>query len=205
MKIKNIYRGILQLASFTSLVVALLISVTTCDNKDYSKGSPFNNTVHIDAAKVKDVANFTFNNVKETGKQEISAMLAYPASQDIDVNFQVDPSLASRYNARLGTNYAVLDSKFYKFPTQDIVIPAGDVVSEMVTIDFSNLTDMEIDANYLLPVTIKQASGGVAMLDGSKTICYIVKRSSAITTTISLTGNYIEVQASISTAPQPMW
>ena len=48
-------------------------------------------------------------------------MLAYPAEQYIDVNFQVDPSLIGYYNARLGTNYAMLDAKYYKF----YIIPQG--------------------------------------------------------------------------------
>lgn len=193
MKIKNSRLDVLSLASSVSLSIALLLSVMACDNKDYSKDSPFDNSVYIDAAKVKDVANFTFNNVKQTGEQQISAVLVYPVKQDISVSFQVDPSLVSHYNARLGNNYAVLDATFYKFSTQDVVIPAGKVASEMATIHFSNLTDMEIDATYLLPVTIKQASGGMGMLGGSKTICYAVRRSSAITTAVSLANNYFEI------------
>lgn len=193
MKKKNTHRGFLAYASFVSLVTTLFLSVTACDNKDYSKDSPFDNTVYIDAAKVKDVANFTFNNLKETGQQELSAELAYPAEQDIDVNFQADPSLINNYNARLGTNYAMLDAKYYKFSTQQVVIPKGDVNSEVVTIDFSDLTNLDIDTNFLLPVTIQQASGGMGVLEGSKTICYIVRRSSAITTAVSLSNNYFEV------------
>lgn len=193
MKTKNTHRGFLAYASFVSLVTTLFLSVTACDNKDYSKDSPFDNTVYIDAAKVKDVANFTFNNLKETGQQELSAELAYPAEQDIDVNFQADPSLINNYNARLGTNYAMLDAKYYKFSAQQVVIPKGDVNSEVVTIDFSDLTNLDIDTNFLLPVTIQQASGGMGVLEGSKTICYIVRRSSAITTAVSLSNNYFEV------------
>ncbi len=193
MKIKDNHRNILSFVSLVVMGVILLLLMTGCDNKDYSKDSPFDNSVYIDVAKVKDMANFTFNNVKQTGEQQISAVLAYPAEQDINVNFQVEPSLASHYNARLASNYAVLDSKFYKFSAQDVVIPAGKVTSEMVTINFFNLTELEIDETYLLPVTIKQVSDGMSTLDGSKTICYIVRRSSAITTAVSLANNYFEV------------
>ena len=193
MKIEKNHQGFLSLTTLIGWSMALLLSVLACDNKDYSKDSPFDNSVYIDAAKVKDIAHFTFNNVKQTGEQQISAVLAYPAEQDISVKFQVDASLASHYNARLGNNYAVLDSKFYKFSAQDVIIHAGKVTSEIVTINFSNLTELEIDATYLLPVSIKQASGGMDMLDGSKTICYIVRRSSAITTAVSLVDNYFEV------------
>lgn len=193
MKIKNNH--------LVSLGIFLLLSMMACDNKDYSKDSPFDNGVYIDAAEVKDVANFTFNNVKQTGEQQFAAVLAYPAEQDININIQVDPSLASHYNARLGKEYAVLDSKFYKFSTQDVVIPAGKTISEMVTISFSNLTDLEIDATFLLPVTIKQASGGMAMLEGSNTICYLVRRSSAITTAVSLANNYFEIPGFVAGSP----
>lgn len=193
MKIKNNHLNHLSHIYLVVMGVFLLLSMTGCDNKDYSKDSPFGNSVYINAAKVKDVAIFTFNNVKQVGEQQLSAELAFPAEQDINVNFQVDPSLANHYNAKLGSNYAVLDSKFYKFSVHDVIIPAGKVTSEIITINFSNLTDLEIDATYLLPVTIKNASGGIGMLDGSKTICYIIRRSSAITTAVSLTNNYFEV------------
>lgn len=194
MKTKNIHRSILSLASIINLLVAfLLLPVTACDNKDYSKESPFDNAVYIDAAKVKDVANFTFNNLKQTGRQTISAVLAYPTGQDIDVSFQAEPSLVSYYNARLGTDYTMLDAKYYKFSTQHVVIPKGNVNSKEVEIDFSGLTGLDIDTGFLLPITIQQVSGGIGMLGGSKTICYVIRRSSAITTAVSLTSNYFEV------------
>lgn len=82
------------------LVMVFLLLITGCDNKDYTKESPFGNSVYIDVAKVKDIANFTFNNLKQDGQQQISAVLAYPAEQDIDVSFRTDPSLISYYNAR---------------------------------------------------------------------------------------------------------
>lgn len=201
MKTKNTHRGILLSASFVSLVTILFLLMTACDNKDYSKDSPFDNAVYIDAAKVKDIANFTFNNIKETGQQELSAILAYPAEQDIDVIFQTDPSLLKHYNARLGTDYAILDTKYYKFSTKHVVIPKGDINSEIVTIDFLDLTNLDIDTNFLLPVTIQQASGGMGMLEGSKTICYIVRRSSAITTAVSLSNNYFEVPGFYKDSP----
>ena len=86
MKIEKNHQGFLSLTTLIGWSMALLLSVLACDNKDYSKDSPFDNSVYIDAAKVKDIAHFTFNNVKQTGEQQISAVLAYPAEQDIDVN-----------------------------------------------------------------------------------------------------------------------
>lgn len=199
MKNKKIQRGMLASASFLSLGAALLLSATACDNKDYSKDSPFANAVYIDVAKVKDMATFSFNNTKETGKQSLSAELAYPAEQDVNVFFEADPSQVARYNARLGTDYPMLDAKYYKFDKQNVVIPKGETNSKADTLRFSGLKDLTIDASYLLPVTISRTSGGIGTLDGSKTICYVVKRSSAITVAASLTDNYFSVPGFFST------
>lgn len=193
MKTRSIIRGTFSIAFFTGITVSMLLSFASCDNKDYSNDSPFDNVVYLDAAELKDVSNFTFNRTIETGQQLISAQLARPATGDIDVSIKVDPSLVDVYNARLGVNYVILDAKHYKLSAQQTVIPEGKINSEPVTIDFLGLTDLDIDASYLLPITIDQVSDGMNILNGSKTICYIVRRSSAITTAVSLKNNYFKV------------
>lgn len=193
MKTKKILRSASSIASFAGITLAALLSAVSCDNKDYSNTSPFDNVVYIDAAELEDVSSFTFNQTIATGKKEISAVLAFPADADINVGFKVEPSLAGTYNARLGGNFTMLDAKHYKLSAQQTVIPKGEITSEPVTIDFSSLTDLEVDAGYLLPVTIDQTSNGMGILGGSKTICYVIRRSSAITTAVSLKDNYFEV------------
>ena len=58
---------------------------------------------------------------------------------------------------------------------------------------FNNLLDLEIDKTYLVPLTISETSGGVHLLNGSKTLFYLVRRSSAITVAANLKDNYLEV------------
>ena len=193
MKTKSTFRGLLSLVSFTGITLGTLLSFIGCDNKDYSNDSPFDNVVYLDAAALKDVSNFTFNRTIETGQQAVSAQLARPTAENIDVSIKVDPSLVDVYNARLGGNYAMLDAQYYKLSAQQTVIPQGKITSEPVIIDFFGLTNLDIDASYLLPVTIDQVSGGMNILSGSKSICYIVRRSSAITTAVSLKNNYFKV------------
>ena len=193
MKTKSTLRGILSLVSFAGITLCTLLSVVGCDNKDYSNDSPFDNVVYLDVAKLKDVSNFTFNRTIETGQQIVSAELSRPAADNINVGIKVDPSLVNVYNARLGADYTILDSKYYKLSTQQTTIPQGDITSAPVTINFTGLTELDIDASYLLPITIDQVSGGMGVLNGSKSICYIIRRSSAITTAVSLKNNYFEV------------
>lgn len=193
MKTRSILRGTLLFASIAGITVSMLLSFAGCDNKDYSNDSPFDNVVYLDVAKLKDVSNFTFNRTIETGRQVVSAQLARPATDDINVTIKADPSLVNIYNARLGTDYGMLDSKYYKLSAQETIISQGEITSDPICIDFFSLNELDIDASYLLPVTIEQVSGGMGILNGSKSICYIVRRSSAITTAVSLKDNYFEV------------
>ena len=47
MKTKHIHRDIPLFVSFAGSVIILLLLVAACDNKDYSKASPFDNAVII--------------------------------------------------------------------------------------------------------------------------------------------------------------
>lgn len=151
MKTTKIFRGILSIASLTSLSTAMLLSIAACDNKDYNNSTPFDNVVYLDAALQKDVTNFTFNRLIENGQQTIAAQLSQPAGSDVNVSIKVDPTLVNTYNARLETDYTLLDSKYYTLSTEQAVIPQGKTISAPVTVDFKDLTELTIDAGYLLP------------------------------------------------------
>ena len=176
-----------------SVAAATLALLAACGERDYTKDSPFDNVVYIDAARVKELNQFTFNNVTETGSRTLAATLAFPAEQDVNVSIGADPSLVSLYSSRLGGGYSSLDPKHYTLSASSVVIPAGHAASKPVTVDFHALTDLEIDKGYLLPVTIGGVSGGMGVLEGSRTVCYVVRRSSAITSAVSLRNNYFEV------------
>lgn len=54
------------------------------------------------------------------------------------------------------------------------------------------LDELEIDATYLCPLSIGGAEG-VGVMDGSRTMYYLVRRSSAITTAMNLKNVYVTV------------
>ena len=88
-----------------SAAAATLALLAACGERDYTKDSPFDNVVYIDAARVKELNQFTFNNVTETGSRTLAATLAFPAEQDVSVSIGADPSLVSLYSSRLGGGY----------------------------------------------------------------------------------------------------
>lgn len=171
-----------------------LLAVTACDNTDYSDKAPFDNAAYLDVAYSKVTENVTFKKTIVEQSKTFSAVLAYPASENVTVDFKVDPTLIADYNTKNGTDYSMLDAKHYQLHKTSIIIPAGKTVSEPDTIYFKALDELEIDATYLCPLTINTAAG-TGILDGSKTIYYLIRRSSAITVAANLKDNYLEVPA----------
>ena len=177
--------------------VAGLVFFAACDNYE-ADDHKFGNAVYLDVAETNEVQLTTFGNNKPTYDCALQAELTYPAGQDVAVTLTVDPSLVGTYNARYGTEWTMLDAKYYKLSAESVTIAAGKTTSDVVTLQFKELMGqgeeqtgaLPIDETYLVPVRIGHASMDV--LHGSDVAYYVVKRSSAITVAAQLTDNWIE-------------
>mgnify|MGYP000107973252 CR=1 FL=1 len=153
--------------------------------------------VYLDVAETTDVQTATIKNTLDELDRTFSATLAYPSGGDVTVSIAVDPSLVDTYNARHNTSWPMLDAKYYSLSDERVTIPAGKTASDAVTLHLQELLGegedqtgaLTLDATYLLPVTITNAS--VPTLDSSSTVWYVIKRSSNITTAAQLTDNWI--------------
>ena len=170
----------------------LLFLPVACDNTDYSEKSPFDNSAYLNVAATKNAETFTFNRKVTSQTKTFTVKLSYPSGDDVKVNLKVDPSLVGAYNAKNDTHYEMLPAEHYQLSQESVTIPAGKITSDEVGIKFLKLDELEIDATYLCPLSISGAEG-VGIMDGSRTMYYLVRRSSAITTAINLKNVYITV------------
>lgn len=174
------------------IVAATLLLAAACDNTDYSNRSPFDNSAYLNVASVKNAETFTFNRKVTEQTKTFAAKLSYPAGSDVTVHFNIDKALVNNYNAKNGTQYEALSEKYFQLSKPSVVIPAGKTTSEDVNLRFSKLDELEIDVTYLCPLTIGGAEG-IGLMDGSRTMYYLVRRSSAITTAMNLKNVYVTV------------
>ena len=170
----------------------LLFLPVACDNTDYSDHSPFDNSAYLNVAATKNAETFTFNRKVTSQTKTFTVKLSYPLGEDVKVNLKVDPSLIAVYNAKNDTHYEMLSAEHYQLSQESVTIPAGKITSDEVSIKFLKLDELEIDATYLCPLSISGAEG-VGVMDGSRTMYYLVRRSSAITTAINLKNVYVTV------------
>ena len=176
----------------------LIASAAFCSCQSYDADDhKFGNVVYLDVAETTDVQTATIKNTLDELDRTFSATLAYPSGGDVTVSIAVDPSLVDTYNARHNTSWPMLDAKYYSLSDERVTIPAGKTASDAVTLHLQELLGegedqtgaLTLDATYLLPVTITNAS--VPTLDSSSTVWYVIKRSSNITTAAQLTDNWI--------------
>ena len=183
----------LYLFSILSFAVAFI----SCKDDEYDNKSPFDNVVYLDVAENSDTQITTFKKTLTELKKEFSVVLSYPASQDVRVNVEVEPSLIDVYNARHNTSWRMLDSRYYTLSADKMTIPAGKTISDQLTLKLEDLDgstggeELPIDETYLVPITISHVEGGVSTHRSSASAYYLVKRSSAITSAASLRDNWI--------------
>lgn len=175
----------------------LLGALTACERYD-ADDHKFGNVVYLNVSQTSPVQLATFSNNRATYDCTLQAALTYPAGQDVRVSLEVDPSLVAAYNARYGTQWPMLDEKYYTLSAAETTIAAGRTVSDPVTLQLRELMGegeeqtgaLPQDETYLVPVRISGATMDV--LRGSDVAYYVVKRSSAITVAAQLgEGNWI--------------
>ena len=178
-------------------ILSFAVAFIRCKDDEYDHKSPFDNVVYLDVAENSDTQVTTFKKTLTELKKEFSVVLSYPASQDVRVNVEVEPSLVDVYNARHNTSWRMLDSRYYTLSADKMTIPAGKTISDQLTLKLEDLDgstggeELPIDETYLVPITISHVEGGVSTLRSSATAYYLVKRSSAITSAASLRDNWI--------------
>lgn len=170
----------------------LIAAATACDNTDYSEKSPFDNSAYLNVAENKNTETFTFNRRVTELTKTFSVRLAYPAPAAVTAQLAVDPSLTEVYNAKNATDYAALPAEYYELSQSSVNIPASKTQSQDLTIRFHNLDQLEIDATYVCPLAITTAQG-VDVMEGSRVMYWLVRRSSAITSAINLRNVYVAV------------
>ena len=175
----------------------LLAAFTACERYD-ADDHKFGNVVYLNVSQTSPVQLATFSNNRATYDCTLQAALTYPADGDVQVSLEVDPSLVAAYNARYGTQWPMLDEKYYTLSAAETTIAAGRTVSDPVTLQLRELMGegeeqtgaLPLDETYLVPIRISGAS--IDVLGGSDVAYYVVKRSSAITVAAQLnSGNWI--------------
>jgi hypothetical protein len=97
--------------------------------------------------------------------------------QDIKVLFETDPASAEAFNAKNGTNYALLPGGSYELTATMGVIKKGTLSTEPFAIKINPFQKLELFKDYILAVSVKGTGGEVKLNESLATAYYIITPS----------------------------
>lgn len=177
MKLKKII--IAALAGFS-------ITFTGCQGMD-------ENEQHYDNKLFISASNFTKEIKFQVGdtdfKTSLTLGIAKPEEHDIKITMAAAPELLSTYKLAYYDESAILlPEEHYSMPQENTIIPSGSIVSKEFPIEFINTGELDINTTYVLPVTIKSATG-IGILQSAKTYYYIFSGASLINVVCNISRN----------------
>lgn len=166
-----------------------LLFVIGCNDFDYKKS-----VIVVTGTDSNPVVKFV---VEDTpASYTVTASATDKVTQDIQVTFAIDNSLVEAYNKEHNTSYYTIPESAIVMDGTEGIIKAGSAASTGVTVRVVSTTDFIDGRTYVIPVTIKNVTGGnLEVLEASKTIFLSVARvigfSSLDMNNTNLYSNYI--------------
>lgn len=146
------------------------------DNKLFISTSSYTNELLIKAGVMQD-------------SRDIVAGIAKPEGNDISVTFAAAPELLDTYRkAYYDPEAILLPEANFDIAEPATMIKAGSVTSPPVTVEFSDLNTLDMNARYVLPVTIASVEG-IGLLPSGRNIYYVFKGAALINVVADIANN----------------
>lgn len=128
----------------------------------------------------------------ETMTVELSSRLTTLSDSPVEVTYAIaDKSVVDEYNAKYGTSYEMFDASHASLSSTSSTIASGDIYSEIISVELSNLSTIEEGKSFILPVKVQ--SNSVPTLPGTDMVFFFISKPVKITTVAKFNSNYIKV------------
>jgi hypothetical protein len=187
----------MNMKKYAYLLLLTLVSVGSCNRVDELE-SNFDNKVYIQEARATNLESLILAPSDVALERTLQASLALPADKDIEVTYRVEASLVEYFNKVNAAESEMLDANFYELPVTKATITTGNVRSTEITVKFKNLDNLPAKKTFLLPVTIANATE--AVLEGSKTMFYQLKKGALIVVAADITNTFLGLKNAAAAA-----
>ena len=175
-----------KLFSLLLAAFGLLAICSSCDDDMES----YNNKAFVSSSKVGNILLMGTNDEESV---KIQTAIAKPETMDIKVVYKADPSLLSEYNLIYGGQAIIVPAENYEMSDNVSVITAGGMQGNDVEVTFKNLTTLNRELVYVLPVTV--AESNIEFLKSTRTTYFVIKGAALINTVGNITKNYLSLQS----------
>lgn len=180
-------KHIIKKLSFTLLLV-FCISVVCSSCSDDMKS--YDNKAFTTSSKVGTILLKGTNDAEDA---VIKTKIAKPEAIDVKVTYKADASLVGEYNLIYNESATIVPSENYEIFDDISVIEAGAMEGNDVVVHFKNLSDLDRDLVYVLPVTV--ADSNIGFLKSTRTSYFVIKGAALINSVANITNNYLALQS----------
>lgn len=107
----------------------------------------------------------------------ITASTSFKTDKNLEVSFEVHPELLENFNEKTGKKCIIPPTESYNLENSKVIIKQGSNISSPVKLSILSLDDFKEGNSYCIPVSIKKVSGGVSVLESSRTIFVTISKS----------------------------
>lgn len=158
-------------AFYLFLAFAGILLCYSCSENDFG-----DDVILITGTEVDPVIKFQIEeNVVST--YVLTATATDISSEDIEINFELDPDAVKNYNTIHKTNFFSIPEEALKIESNVSVIKAGTSTSTPIDVKLISTSSLVAGRNYLIPLTIKSVNGNIKVLEASKTVFLKIARS----------------------------
>lgn len=172
----------MKLFKYLPAALALGVAMAACqddtedfDNKIFAPELDTVSTIYVKQMVTSDAVGY------------VRADMAKECSSEVSVVFNADPSKVNDYNLLYEADAVLLPATYYTIENPVAVIPVGGNTTGNVTVNFHNLTELDLSKVYVLPVTM---SSDAMEATSNATYYFVLREAALISTTPDMTKNY---------------
>lgn len=154
----------------TIAVICIIAAVFSACKKSTS----FKDVILITGTQENKLVKFVVEGVPSSYAVTATATEKVPG--DVTVTFEVDTNLVATYSKEMSAKYYAPPKGSYELVGSNVVIKAGSNISDAVTVYIRSIAGFVDGRTYILPVTIKNVSGPLSVLEASRVIYLKVAR-----------------------------
>ena len=155
-------------AKYLLLTIFWVGILSACTNVE-----TFKDVLYFTGTEDSPAVKYTIDGPAEIG---VTVSASCQATSDQTIRVRVDQDKLEGYNALYGKKYKMVPTEDYMLSNDEIVLKAGENNSEQLIFSLLRASNIEEGVTYCVPLTITDVTGGMPVLDSSRTVYLVLNQ-----------------------------
>ena len=155
-------------AKYLLLTIFWVGILSACTNVE-----TFKDVLYFTGTEDSPAVKYTIDGPAEIG---VTVSASCQVTSDQIIRVRVDQDKLEGYNALYGKKYKMVPTKDYMLSNDEIVLKAGENISEKLIFSLLRASNFEEGVTYCVPLTITDVTGGMPVLDSSRTVYLVLNQ-----------------------------